>query len=103
MLPERRSRSTPDRHELEAMRATSEAELTRFRYALDTRLQADMDRLDTDALSGALRAALEAEVGLVEYGLRLAGNSQVKLELVADKVALLSEINAARIRRRFTP
>jgi hypothetical protein len=60
-----------------------------------------MDMADTRAVADATRVALEEEIDLLDYGLRLAGSSAAKAELVARHVNRLSNIDNARLSRRF--
>lgn len=84
-----------------ASRAQAKAELTVFGHALQARAQSEMDRIDSQATSDAFQAALDEEIGLLDYGLARAGGSAVKVELVARKVESLSAINNRRLARRF--
>ena len=84
-----------------ARRAQSAAELELFRYGLTARLRADMDRLDSQAITDASREALDLEIDLLDYGMARAGQSATKLELVRRRVELVSNINSRRIARRF--
>jgi hypothetical protein len=84
-----------------ARRAQSSAELTVFRHSLQIRVQAEEDRLDSQALGDASRAALDEEIDLLDYGLGRAGRSAAKVELVARHVQRMANINDRRISRRF--
>jgi len=70
-------------------------------YFLRTRALADIDRLDTQAIADASRAALEEECGLLDYGLAQAGQSAAKAALVGRHVERMATINDRRITRRF--
>jgi uncharacterized protein YicC (UPF0701 family) len=85
----------------QAERAASKADLATFKYALKSREEAEQDRLDSQAMADALRASLDEEIDLLDYGLRRAGGSPVKAELVARKLDMLSATNNRRISRRF--
>jgi hypothetical protein len=85
----------------QAVRALRNTELAIFRHGLTARYQAEADRLDAQAGAEALQASLAEELNLLDYGLRRAGGSAAKAELVARKVELLSSINNRRINRRF--
>lgn len=86
---------------VQASRAQSRAALTVFRHALDARVVAECDQIDSQAAGDALQTALDVEVDLLDYGLRRANGSPAKVELVARKVEMLSNINNRRISRRF--
>lgn len=96
----------PDGHltKRQAARASRDqgvAELAVFRYGLQTRVQAERDRLDSQAVADASRTALEEELDLLDYGLGRAGISGAKAAIVARHVEQLVSINNRRITRRF--
>lgn len=84
-----------------ARHAQASTELRLFSYALAARVRAEIDRLDSQAIGDASRAALDEEVDLLDYGLARAGGSAAKTELVARHVERLAAINDRRITRRF--
>lgn len=84
-----------------AQRDQAKAELTVFGHFLRTRTEAEVDRLDSQAVADASRAGLEVELELLDYGMARAGQSAAKVELVARHVERLSAINNRRISRRF--
>lgn len=84
-----------------ASRAQAKTELAVFRHALATRAQSEIDRLDSQAVADASRAALEEEMDLLDYGMSRAGQSAARVELVARHVEQLATINNRRITRRF--
>ena len=84
-----------------ARRAQASTELAVFRHALQTRALAEVDRLDSQAVADASRAALEEEFDLLDYGLSRAGQSAAKAELVARHVERMAAINNRRITERF--
>lgn len=84
-----------------ARRMQASTELEVFRHMLDARALADIDALDSQALADASRAALDEEIGLMDYGLARAGQSPAKAALVAQHVERLARINNRRITRRF--
>lgn len=84
-----------------ARRAQASTELEVYRHFLRTRALADIDRLDTQAIADASRAALEEECSLLDYGLAQAGQSAAKVALVARHVERTATINDRRITRRF--
>ena len=102
MLPEKRNPSGfTTRREQRAIRAQQRTELAIYEHGLAARLRAEADRLDSQAAGDALRAALDEELSLLDWGMNCAGMSQAKVELVARKVDMLSRINNTRITRRF--
>jgi succinate dehydrogenase/fumarate reductase flavoprotein subunit len=86
---------------VKARRAQANSELELFRYGLIARTRAEMDRLDSQAIADASRAALEEEMDLLDYGLARAGTSAAKIELVARHVNRMAIIDDRRITRRF--
>ncbi len=86
---------------VKARRAQASTELAVFRYAVQTRAQAEEDRLDSQAVGDASQAALDVEMELLDYGLARAGASAAKIELVARHVQRMAAINDRRISRRF--
>jgi hypothetical protein len=84
-----------------ARRAQASTELELFRYGLAAHARAEIDRLDSQAIADASRAALDEEVDLLDYGLARAGSSAAKVELVARHVQRMATINDRRITRRF--
>lgn len=86
---------------VKARRAQASTELAVFRHALETRALADIDRLDSQAVADASRAALDEEVDLLDYGLARASGSAAKTQLVIRHVERAAVINDRRITRRF--
>jgi hypothetical protein len=84
-----------------ASRAQSRTALAIHQHGLQSRLKAEIDRLDSQAAADALEAGLEEEIRLLNHGLRLAEGSAAKVELVSRKVDLLSSHNNSRFGRRF--
>ena len=84
-----------------ATRAQRSTELQIFEHGLAARYKAEADRIDSQALSDAARAALEEELDLLDYGLSRANGSAARLELVSRKVNILSTANNSRLIRRF--
>lgn len=89
------------RQVVKARRAQASTELRLFSYALEARTRAEVDRLDSQAIGDASRAALDEEVDLLDYGLARAGSSAAKTQLVARHVERMAAINDRRITRRF--
>lgn len=104
LLPDVISRTDIDlnpRQMQAAARAQRSTELAVFRHSLDARLRSECDRIDSQAAADAMRAALDEELDLLDYGLSRANGSAAKAELVARKVEMLSSSNNSRINRRF--
>lgn len=76
-------------------------DLAIFEYHQGVRFAAECDRIDSHAISDAVRTALEEELNLLDWGMQEASGSAAKAELVARKVTIQSRINNARIQRRF--
>lgn len=102
-LPARQDEDTglSTRQLVQARRAQASSELEVFRYGLGARARAEIDRVDSQAVADATRAALDEELDLIDYGMSRAGQSAAKAELVARHVQRLSEINDRRLNRRF--
>lgn len=102
LLPARSGEDPPTGRDLaRAARDRSRTELAIYRHGLRARYRAETDRLDAQAASDAVQAALEEELNLLDYGLRRAAGSAAAGELVARKIGILSSINNRRIGRRF--
>jgi hypothetical protein len=82
-------------------RAEVSTALAVVRHGFEAQALADKDRQDTQATADALRTALDEEMALLRDGLARAGQSAAAIELVAQKVELLSSIDNRRIARRF--
>lgn len=89
------------RQAAKANRDQASAALAVFRYGLQTRVQAERDRLDSEAVADASRTALELELDLLDFGLGRAGQSAAKAALAARHVERLVSINDRRLTRRF--
>lgn len=85
----------------QAERAQGRAMVRVFRHALDTRVLAECDQLDTQAAGDALQFSMDAEINLLDHGLGRANGNQAKVEIVARKVEMFSDMNNRRISRRF--
>ena len=98
-----RSSSDPrsSRQVAQAVEAQRRTELAVFQHSLDARYLAEIDRIDTQALSDVVKTALEEELSILDWGLEQANGSAAKAELVARMVSLQSRINNSRIARRF--
>jgi hypothetical protein len=84
-----------------AVEIQQHTDLAVFEYHQVVRFAAECDRIDSQAVSDAVRTALEEELNLLDWGMQEASGSAAKAELVARKVAIQSRINNARIQRRF--
>lgn len=89
------------RHLTRAATAQTKTELAIFEHHLGARYQSECQRIDTEALSDVVRAALEEEMSVLDWGMERADGSPAKAQMVGEKVAMLSRINSERIARRF--
>ena len=87
---------------LPATRARRRYELDTYRHGLRARALAECDRQDSEAAADAIGTALTVELDLLDWGLAQTNGSTAKVELVARKVQMLSQINNHRIQRRFS-
>jgi hypothetical protein len=60
-----------------------------------------MDQIDTAALGEAIRASAEEEMDTYDEMMLIAGDSRVKQQIVMRKLAIMSNTDNARLRRRF--
>lgn len=86
----------------QAVRAQRKMEVAVFRHGLQAAARAECDRQDGQAAADAIRASLDEELSLLDWGLHRAGASATKVELVARKVQMLSSLNDTRLTRRFS-
>jgi len=84
-----------------AVRADLRAELAIFGYEVDTRIEVEWDRIDTQAAGDMTRAALNEEMDVLDWGLQRANGSPARIDLVSRKVNLLADANTRRIARRL--
>jgi hypothetical protein len=84
-----------------AKKLQADTELTIFRYSLEARTRAEVDRIDSQAIGDASRAALDEEMDLLDYGMSRVNGSATKVELLQRHVERMSRINNARLSRRF--
>jgi hypothetical protein len=89
------------RQQLQAARAMERTELEIFKHHLVARFNSECERIDAHALSDVIKAALEEEFSVLDWGLNQADGSPAKAELVARMVSMQSSIHSARIARRF--
>lgn len=90
-----------DRRLAQAVNESARTELAIYQHHLNARYKAECQRIDTEALTDVVRCALDEEIGVLDWGLEKANGSPAKTQMVAEKVALLSQINSERIARRF--
>jgi hypothetical protein len=100
-LPSPRGGARPSKQVARAVEKRRQQELAVFEHGLDAAFLSEIDRLDTQALSDAVKTSLEEEIGVLDWGLERAAGSAAKAELVSRRVAMQSNINSARIARRF--
>lgn len=84
-----------------ARRVQMRADMEVFSHGLMADAEAECDRQDAQATADAIRASLEEELNLLEYGMARARGSTAKTELVATKVEMLASINNRRLQRHF--
>jgi len=85
----------------QANRAQRRAELAVYHHGLEMAVATELDRQDSQAIADVITTATEEELRFLDYGLAMANGSTAKVELVARKSNLLSNINNRRIARRF--
>jgi hypothetical protein len=102
-LPARWSPDLPgnSRQIVKAAKAAEHTELAVYEHHLAARYLAEVDRIDGEAIAEVVKAALEEELNLLDWGLAQAAGSPAKAELVSRKTSLLSSANSSRISRRF--
>jgi len=84
-----------------AIEAQEQTELAVYEHHLAARYLAEVDRIDGEALAEVVKASLDEELSLLDWGLSEAAGSPAKVELVSRKVSLLSDGNSRRIVRHF--
>jgi hypothetical protein len=84
-----------------ATRAQEAGELEIFRHHITTRIVAECDRIDSEAVADVAKHALGEEMRVLDWGLAEAGDNFAKRELVGRMVNLQANIDNARIARRF--
>lgn len=82
-------------------RAQRAAEVEVFQYWLRTSTNLAKSQIDTNVTAQATWFALTQELHFLEDGLKLAGDSRVAQELLAQKLDLLVQINNCRLRNAF--
>jgi hypothetical protein len=91
----------PSRQLARAAEALRRTELAIFQHGLEARYLAEIDRIDSQAVADVVRAALEEELSVLDWGLERADGSAAKAEIVARKVTIQASIDSTRIVRRF--
>jgi hypothetical protein len=89
------------RQAAQANRSQRRAEMAVYNHGLEVAVATEIDRIDSYAIADVITTATEEELRFLDYGMAMAGNSAAKAELVARKLNLLSNLNNARIARRF--
>lgn len=84
-----------------AQRAQAGTKLELFRYSLQAHARAEIDRMDSQAIADASRAAFDEEADLLDHCLSRANGSAAKAALAARHVERLAAINDRRITQRF--
>lgn len=84
-----------------AARAKERTELAIYDHQLQADYLRECDLIDTAATFEVTKSALESEMRLLDEGIALAGDSEAKRQLLAEKIDLLSRANTARISRTF--
>jgi hypothetical protein len=82
-------------------RAHERAEIELHSYAIQAWTTSMMDQIDTAALGEAIRASAEEEMDTYDEMMLIAGDSRVKQQIVMRKLAIMSNTDNARLRRRF--
>jgi hypothetical protein len=93
--------TAPSRQLVRAAKAQERTELAIYEHNLASRYLAECDRVDSQAIADVTKTALDEEMEVLDWGLQRAGGSAAKAQLVAEKVAMQSRIDSARIARRF--
>lgn len=96
-IPARLSTSASRR----AQRAQERSELQLHEYGLRAWEVSMMEQIDTMALGEAIRTSAEEEMDTYDELALLAGDSRVKQQMVMRKIAIFSNTNNTRLRRRF--
>ena len=82
-------------------RAARRAEIDISRAAVSMWRDVELDALESRAIGEASAIALRVEFGFYDTFMREAGNSAVKMELLARKLDALARTNADHTQRRF--
>jgi hypothetical protein len=84
-----------------AAKAAEATELAIYKNHLAAIFRREVERQEGEALADVVKAALDDELDLLDWGLMKAAGSPAKAELVSRKVSLLSSTNTRRIARHF--
>ena len=84
-----------------AQHAQERAELELYGYSVRAWTVSMMDQIDTAALGEAIRASAEEEMDTYDEMMLIAGDSHVKQQIVLRKLAIMTNADNARLRRRF--
>lgn len=84
-----------------AARLQRRVEFQVFRHGLLAAARAECDRQDGQAVADAVRASLDEELNLLDWGMWKADGSAAKAELVARRVNQLAGINDTRLTRTY--
>lgn len=72
-----------------------------FSHFLAVEYSRQCEAIDTAVLAEVVKGALASELEVYDWAMEQVGDSPTKVRLVADKIALLSRANSARIARGF--
>jgi hypothetical protein len=84
-----------------AAKAAEATELAIYENHLATAYRREIERQESEALADVVKAALDDELDLLDWGLMKAAGSPAKAELVSRKVSVLSSTNTRRLARHF--
>lgn len=101
MLPEPSRTRMPARTYRRLSRIRNDADFAIQSHEEQAWQDAEIDRVDSEALGLALGRAFDVEAKLYRHGIASAGESAVLRELMLRKLELLSDQNLSRIARRF--
>jgi hypothetical protein len=82
-----------------AVRWQRSSQLSIYRHGLRAREAAERAILDSQAVGDVVKASLESELSLLDWGMSEAEGSPAKVELVARRIAQFSDFNTRRIDR----
>src|SRR5262245_42132835 len=89
------------RIESQAAAARGQTEIAIYKHSLDMTYEVECDRIDSQAVGDVMRASIDEQFAVIEYGRHKAGSDPALLEVVAQKAAMQDTINNSRIVRRF--
>jgi hypothetical protein len=82
-------------------RAARRAEIAVAEHGLQAWAEAEIDRIDTEALESVVTTQTLSEIELYERFAQRAGTSAVKQQILATKLAAMSRANDRRLARHF--